>query len=155
MADTKPTPATVRKEAPAPTPAQAAAENPAPSVPAGSNADATTTVLAAAMRRAEIAQLTKERDELRKKLGEAPTLLMLRAEVEALRNVAARSGVTLGRQRMSAGVASDLELHGHAIDPANGDAYVRDGDRVTVTKRGTGETRTVDMPQPATSPVRE
>jgi hypothetical protein len=101
-----------------------------------------------AARAAEVEQLTKQRDELRELLGDAPTLEVLRAEVAALQHAAAKAGVTGTHQFMSAGVAADLEVRGYATDPATGAAYVRDGDRVKVTSRS-GETRTVDMPQPS------
>ncbi len=85
-------------------------------------------------------------DELRGLVGEASTLDVLRAEVNALEQAAVRGGLTRStRWTMSAGTASDLELHGYAVDPANGDAYVREGDRVKVISRS-GATRTVDMP---------
>jgi hypothetical protein len=126
-------------------PARASAEQPAPSVPATTEANPATKAVTDAVRKAELRQLTEERDALREKLGDAPELAVLRAEVDALRQVAARAGVTIGRERMSAGVASDLEAQGHAVDPANGDVYVRDGGKVTLTTRA-GEVREVDMP---------
>ena len=103
-----------------------------------------------AARAAEMKQLTKQRDELRELLGgDAPDLEVLRAEVSALQHAAAKAGVTgTHRFTMSAGVAADLETRGFAVDGTNGDAYVRDGDRVKVTSR-TGKTRTVDMPGPS------
>ena len=71
---------------------------------------------------------------------------MLRAEVEALRQAAAKAGLTgTHRFTMSAGVAADLESTGYATDPTTGAAYVRDGAQVTVTSRA-GDVRTVDMP---------
>lgn len=135
---------------------RAGTDRPTPTVtqpqPTGQDASATgpaATAIRDAARAAEIEQLTKQRDELRELIGDAPTLEVLRAEVNALQQAAARAGVTrTHRFTMSAGVAADLEVRGYATDPATGDAYVRDGDRVTVTAR-TGETRTVDMPAPS------
>lgn len=131
------------------TAAKASSEAPVPSIPAGPDSDPASVALDEAVRKAEIKQLTEERNELRAKIGDAPDLVVLRAEVDALRSVAARAGLSLGRQRMSAGVAADLETSGYAVDPANGDVYVRDGDTVTVTSRG-GDKRTLDMPLPST-----
>lgn len=132
-----------KKAAPARATTDQAAASGTPAAPATNPAAA---AIADAVRSAEIEQLTRQRDRLREIVGETPTVDMLRAEVDALQQVAARAGITRSpRWTMSAGVASDLELNGYAVDPLNGDAYVRDGDRVTVTARS-GETRTVDMP---------
>ncbi|HEY0700180.1 MAG TPA: hypothetical protein VGD43_20545 [Micromonospora sp.] len=130
-----------------------ASSNPPPASgttdPAVVTTDPAATAVRAAARDAEIRRLTEQRDELRKLVGEAPTLAMLRAEVDALQQIAARTGASRSRRfTLSAGVASDLEVSGFSVDPATGDAYVRDGDQVTVTSR-TGETRTVDMPAPS------
>lgn len=123
--------------APQPTGQDAAAANPAG------------VAIRDAARAAETEQLRQRRDELRELIGDAPSLEVLRAEVNALEQAAARAGVTrTARWTMSAGVAADLETRGYATDPATGDAYVRDGDRVTVTSRS-GEVRTVDMPAPS------
>lgn len=122
---------------------------PQPGTPASAGTNPAGAAIRDAARAAEAEQLRGERDELRKLIGDAPTLEVLRAEVSALREAAARAGVTrTSRWTMSAGVAADLETVGYATDPTTGDAFVRDGDRVTVTTR-TGETRTVDMPTPA------
>ncbi|MET9303201.1 hypothetical protein ABZX66_28160 [Micromonospora aurantiaca] len=141
---------------PAPKPAAARPEDkPAARVPATTpGADAGPVnpageAIRTAAEKAETERLTQRRKELRELIGDAPTLAVLRAEVNALEQAAARAGVTgATRYTMSAGVAADLEQSGYAVDPTTGDAYVRDGDRVTVTAR-TGETRTVDMPAPA------
>lgn len=126
-------------------PAAAAATAAAPVDPAGA-------AIADAARKAEVARLTEQRDELRK-LVDADSLTVLRAEVNALEQAAARGGISRStRWTMSAGLASDLEVHGYGVDPTNGDAYVREGDRVKVTAR-TGETRTVEMPKSASAPV--
>ncbi|MEU6387655.1 hypothetical protein ABZ847_29325, partial [Streptomyces bauhiniae] len=106
-------------------------------------------------RDAEIRDLTAERDALRERVGEGSELDKLRAEVAALREAAARSGVgRSGRWTMSAGVAADLETTGYATDPNTGDAYVRDGDQVKVTSRS-GATRTILMPGPSGAGERE
>ena len=44
-----------------------------------------------------------------------------------------------------AGVAADLELHGYAVGE-HGETYVRDGDSATVTLRGSGEQKSMQMP---------
>lgn len=95
----------------------------------------------------ERAQLEAERDELRKRLGDRTDLAALRAEVDALRTAAARAGA-FGQApfAMSAGVHADLEARGYAVGE-NGETYVRDGDSVTVTARGTGKQHTVPMPK--------
>lgn len=162
--ETKPPETTAAKST---TPAVAKKTTPAAARPAGDDTQAATltapqptgqdaspvnpagVAIRDAARAAEAEQLRRERDELRELIGDAPTLEILRAEVDALRQAAARAGVTrTARWTMSAGVAADLETRGYATDPATGDAYVRDGDRVTVTSR-TGEVRTVDMPAPS------
>jgi hypothetical protein len=151
MAETPTTPANTpakKTTPPAASPARTSVEQPG-SVPAGAAANPATNAVTEAVRKAELRQLTEERDALREKLGDAPELNVLRAEVDALRQVAARAGVTIGRDRMSAGVASDLEAQGHAVDPANGDVYVSDGGKVTLTTRA-GEVREVDMPAVST-----
>lgn len=134
----------------APTRAATADEASAAGTPAAPVTDPAATAIAEAARKAETEQLTKQRDELRKLVGDADNLDALRSEVNALEQIAVRRGLTRSTQRMSAGVASDLELHGYAVDPANGDAYVREGDRVKVTSRS-GATRTVDMPASASA----
>ncbi|MEO3930763.1 hypothetical protein ABGB07_44005 [Micromonosporaceae bacterium B7E4] len=152
MANDNPTAGTTSAKKSTPSPA---ATRPPATVPAGADSAPATTAVADAAREAEVRQLTEQRDTLRQLVGEAPTLEMLRAEVTALQQVAARAGVSRpNRWTMSAGVAADLEQSGYAVDPATGDAYVRDGDRVTVTSRR-GDTRTIAMPKPSGGGNRE
>ncbi|MFG3709486.1 hypothetical protein [Micromonospora sp. NPDC047730] len=145
-------PAAPAAKKPTTAPAKTPAASAAPSAPAAPSAAAPVDPAAAAIRDvardAEIRRLTDERDELRKRVGDTSELETLRAEVAALREAAARTGGVTPRWTMSAGVAADLENTGYATDPTTGDAYVRDGDKVTVTSRG-GRTRTVDMPRPS------
>jgi hypothetical protein len=79
------------------------------------------------VRDAEIAALRKERDELRERLrgGVADELAMLRAEVHALAQAAARAGLTVGPRHMSEGVREELERVGHAVDPFTGAKLTR------------------------------
>lgn len=142
----KTTPATAKSATTSDRPTSAA-DRPQPGQSAGPVNPAGAAIRDAA-RQAEVDRLTQQRDELREMLGDAPTLEILRAEVGALQQAAARAGATRHRFVMSAGVAADLETVGYATDPGTGDAYVRDGDRVTVTSR-TGVVRTVDMPAPS------
>ncbi|MEV4846132.1 hypothetical protein AB0K20_23305 [Micromonospora matsumotoense] len=151
------TPAAPAAAAKKPTPAAkattSAAADPAP--PAAAAVDPATAAIRDAARDAEIRDLTAERNALRERVGEGSELEQLRAEVAALREAAARSGVgRSGRWTMSAGVAADLETTGYATDPNTGDAFVRDGDRVKVTSRS-GATRTIAMPGPSGAGERE
>lgn len=153
MADTPTSPEsraakTVVKKA-APSTARTTAERPTATGQASAGTNPAGAAIRDAARQAEIDRLTQQRDELRERIGDAPTLEVLRAEVDALQQVAARTGAGGARRwTMSAGVAADLETVGHATDPATGAAFVRDGDRVQVTTP-TGETQTLDMPQPS------
>lgn len=140
-----------KKAAPAAPPA--AGPDPAPAaradvvVPGAGNPAAA--AVADAVRQGELDRLKQQRDELRKLIGDAPEVTVLRAEVDALQQVAARAGISrTSRYTMSAGVAADLEVSGVAVDPATGSAYVREGDQVKVTTRG-GKTSTLDMPAPS------
>ncbi|MFI1195510.1 hypothetical protein ACH4T9_19945 [Micromonospora sp. NPDC020750] len=142
------------------TPAAPATKTPTapttPTGPTGPVVDPAAAAIRDAAQQTEIRQLTAERDELRSRVGNVSELETLRAEVAALRETAARSGVgRSGRWTMSAGVAADLETTGYATDPNTGDAYVRDGDQVTVTSRGAGGTRTIAMPPPSGAGDRE
>lgn len=79
------------------------------------------------VREAELAALRAERDELRERLsgGKADELAMLRAEVHALAQAAARAGMTVGPKHMSEGVRDELERVGHAVDPFTGAKLTR------------------------------
>lgn len=120
------------------------------SVPAGVPAAAPGRVVADAARKAESERLRKERDELRERLdgAGADDLVMLRAEVDALRQAAAKAGAHGQPKHMSEGVRQDLEMHGYAVDPATGAALVldRDSGEVTVTPRH-GRAVQIDMPE--------
>jgi hypothetical protein len=105
-------------------------------------------VMRKAVRDNERAALTEERDTLRSALdGAGPDdLAMLRAEVGALREAAARAGVTAQPRHLSEGVREELERQGYASDPATGDVLVQQGGSVKATSR-TGETRTFQVPE--------
>jgi hypothetical protein len=69
----------------------------------------------------EIERLTKERDKLRKALDEAggavDELVTLHAEVQALKTVAARFGISARPRHMSEGVREEIERVGFSTDP--------------------------------------
>lgn len=104
-------------------------------------------VAAQAARDIEMESLLQERDGLRDKLegADADELVLLRAEVDALRQAAARAGVA-GRTRfeLSQGIREELERNGFATDPGTGAVLVRDeSGKVTETTRS-GQTRTLN-----------
>lgn len=79
-------------------------------------------------RQAMLAELRDARDTLRGKLGgaDADELIMLRAEVQALSQAAARAGVFDRPRYMSEGVREEIERVGFAVDPTTGDTLTRD-----------------------------
>jgi len=126
--------------------------------PSGFNTSAAAQATADAVRQAEMEQLRRERDELKMKLGnvDADELTMLRAETDALRQVAARAGAMGAPGFVSAGVQNDLETLGYAVDPSTGATLVLDRDtrQVTATTR-TGHVSTfkLDPPPPPSTEV--
>lgn len=75
----------------------------------------------------ELQQLRAERDKLREKLAGGPDeLILLRAEVQALKIAAARAGVTDKTRHMSEGVREELDRVGYATDPGTGALLTRE-----------------------------
>lgn len=71
-------------------------------------------------RRAEIERLTKERDALVRALSgvaDVDELVTLNAEVQALKTVAARAGITARPRHMSEGTREEIERVGFSTDP--------------------------------------
>ena len=115
-------------------------------------ADPAAVKLAAAVEAGQRRELLEQYDKLSERIGSDPTsmpITSLRALVAGLEAAVKRMGVARPGF-VSAGVASDLERLGYAVDPANGDVYLRDADSGVVTRveRGTGVETTVDMPVP-------
>ena len=70
----------------------------------------------------ELTNLRRERDNLRELFDGEPVdeLVMLRAEVSALKQAAARAGLTSRPRNMSEGVREEIERVGYSVDPSSG-----------------------------------
>lgn len=79
-------------------------------------------------RLAELARLRAERSKLRDQLDGATVdeLLLLRAEVDALKQVAARAGALTPLRHMTEGTREEIERLGYSTDPNTGAVLTRD-----------------------------
>jgi hypothetical protein len=79
-------------------------------------------------REAELELLRREKDRLVELIGSADVdeLVMLRAEVASLSQVAARSGRLTGPKHMSEGVREEVERVGYSNDPFTGRPVTRE-----------------------------
>jgi hypothetical protein len=146
-------PAPVKATAPAKATANAGS-TPAPSQHIPETVDPAAVKLAAAVEAGQRKELIERYERASERLGGGDPATMpisaFRALVGALESAVARLGIS-GPGFVSAGVVADLERSGYAVDPANGDVYLRDADSGDVTRveRGTGRESAVDMPEPA------